>query len=65
MEQCHFCNNMFGDTKMLRQHQKKTKYCLRIQEIKKKEQEVALAKLTEEAKIKEIEALQLKKRKED
>jgi hypothetical protein len=55
---------MFGDTKMLRQHQKKTKYCLRIQEIKKKEQEVALAKLTEEAKIKEIEALQLKKRKE-
>jgi hypothetical protein len=55
---------MFGDTKMLRQHQKKTKYCLRIQEIKKKEQEVALPKLTEEAKIKEIEALQLKKRKE-
>lgn len=32
MEQCQFCNNMFGDTKMLKQHQKKTKYCLKIQE---------------------------------
>ena len=64
MEQCHFCNNMFGNTKMLKQHQKKTKYCLRIQEIKKKEEEVALAKLTEESKFKEIEELQLKKRKE-
>jgi len=31
MEQCQFCNNMFGDTKMLKQHQKKTKYCLKIQ----------------------------------
>ena len=64
MEQCHFCNNMFGDTKMLRQHQKKTKYCLKIQEIKKKEQEVALAKEDAEAKAKEIEELELKKRKE-
>ena len=26
MEQCQFCNNMFGNTQMLRQHQKKTKY---------------------------------------
>jgi hypothetical protein len=32
MEQCIFCSNMFGNTKMLRQHQKKTKYCLKIQE---------------------------------
>ncbi len=32
MAQCQFCNNMFGDTKMLKQHQKKTKYCLKIQE---------------------------------
>jgi hypothetical protein len=23
MEQCQFCNNMFGNTKMLKQHQKK------------------------------------------
>ena len=39
MEQCQFCNNMFGDTKMLKQHQKKTKYCLKIQETKAKEVE--------------------------
>jgi hypothetical protein len=32
MEKCHFCNNMFGNTQMLKQHQKKTKYCLKIQE---------------------------------
>jgi hypothetical protein len=32
MEKCQFCNNMFGNTQMLRQHQKKTKYCLKIQE---------------------------------
>ena len=38
MEQCQFCNNMFGDTKMLKQHQKKTKYCLKIQESKAKEE---------------------------
>jgi hypothetical protein len=31
MEQCQFCHNMFGDKKMLRQHQKKTKYCIKIQ----------------------------------
>ena len=36
MIQCQFCSNMFGDTKMLRQHQKKTKYCLKIQEDKDK-----------------------------
>ena len=34
MEQCQFCNNMFGNTQMLKQHQKKTKYCLKIQETK-------------------------------
>ena len=34
MEQCQFCNNMFGDIKMLKQHQKKTKYCIKIQEAK-------------------------------
>ena len=31
MERCNFCNNMFGNTQMLKQHQKKTKYCLKIQ----------------------------------
>ena len=36
--ECHFCNNMFGNTQMLRQHQKKTKYCLKIQETKAKEE---------------------------
>jgi hypothetical protein len=39
MEQCQFCNNMFGDTKMLKQHQKKTKYCLKIQEAQAKKVE--------------------------
>ena len=38
MEKCQFCNNMFGNTQMLRQHQKKTKYCLKIQEAKSKEE---------------------------
>jgi len=37
MEKCQFCNNMFGNTQMLKQHQKKTKYCLKIQEMKAKE----------------------------
>jgi hypothetical protein len=46
--ECKFCNNIFGDTKMLRQHQKKTKYCLKIQE----ERQQALAKELEEAKEK-------------
>ena len=40
MEQCQFCNNMFGDTKMLKQHQKKTKYCLKIQEAQAKKVEI-------------------------
>jgi hypothetical protein len=44
MEQCQFCHNMFGDKKMLRQHQKKTKYCLKIQEKLTKEREEALVK---------------------
>jgi hypothetical protein len=30
---------MFGDTKMLRRHQKNTQYCLKIQETKKKEED--------------------------
>jgi hypothetical protein len=60
MEQCEFCNNMFGNTKMLKQHQKKTKYCLKIQELKANEQNVALAKLIEEAKVKEIEEAKIK-----
>ena len=38
MEKCQFCNNMFGNTQMLRQHQKKTKYCLKIQAAKSKEE---------------------------
>ena len=37
--ECQFCNNIFGNTQMLRQHQKKTKYCLKIQETKAKEKE--------------------------
>jgi len=37
MEKCQFCNNMFGNTQMLKQHQKKTKYCLKIQEELEKE----------------------------
>jgi hypothetical protein len=64
MIECQFCNNIFGDTKMLRQHQKKTKYCLKIQEIKAKEQDVVLAKSLEEAKVKEIEENKAKERKE-
>ena len=38
MEKCQFCNNMFGNTQMLKQHQKKTKYCIKIQETKAKEE---------------------------
>ena len=34
MQQCQFCNNIFGNTQMLKQHQKKTKFCLKIQEAK-------------------------------
>jgi hypothetical protein len=44
MEQCHFCKNMFGNTQMLRQHQKKTKYCLKIQETTAKENEDLILK---------------------
>ena len=51
MAECQFCNNIFGDTKMLRQHQKKTKYCLKIQEIKGKEE--ANAKEKEQLSLKE------------
>ena len=45
MEQCQFCNNMFGDTKMLKQHQKKTKYCLKIQEAQAEAKKVETTKL--------------------
>jgi hypothetical protein len=41
MEKCQFCNNMFGNTQMLKQHQKKTKYCLKIQEDQAKKVETA------------------------
>ena len=47
--ECKFCNNMFGNTQMLRQHQKNTKYCLKIQE----EIQKALDKTLDEAKKKE------------
>jgi hypothetical protein len=50
MEQCEFCSNMFGDKKMLRRHQKNTQYCLKIQEIKAKEEEESEAKAKEKAK---------------
>ena len=54
MEQCQFCNNMFGNTQMLRQHQKKTKYCLKIQENKAKEEvEAKEKKDAEELALKE------------
>ena len=53
--ECQFCNNMFGNTQMLRQHQKKTKYCLKIQEEKAKQdleakeaEELALKEKTKE-----------------
>ena len=47
MEQCEFCSNMFGDKKMLRRHQKNTQYCLKIQEIKAKEELVLKEKAKE------------------
>ena len=47
MEQCEFCSNMFGDKKMLRRHQKNTQYCLKIQEIKAKE-ELVLKEIAKE-----------------
>ena len=59
MERCQFCNNMFGDTKMLKQHQKKTKYCLKIQQAKAKENE---RKELEAKKKKETEELTLKEK---
>jgi len=48
--ECNFCNNIFGNTQMLRQHQKKTKYCLKIQEAKAKEEFEAKEKAEEKAK---------------
>ena len=52
MKQCQFCNNIFGDTKMLKQHQKKTKYCLKIQE-EKQQAEAKEKKEAEELILKE------------
>ena len=46
MEKCQFCNNMFGNKQMLRQHQTKTKYCLKIQETQYKEEAESLKELT-------------------
>ena len=54
MEQCQFCNNMFGNTQMLKQHQKKTKYCLKIQEAHAKEE----AEAKEKEKIKKTKLQQ-------
>ncbi len=49
MEQCQFCHNMFGDKKMLRQHQKKTKYCLKIQvEAKEKDEIITVQETNKE-----------------
>ena len=62
MQQCQFCNNTFGDTKMLKQHQKKTKYCLKIQEIKSKEQEIENSKAKAR---KDSEELALKEKSEE
>ena len=54
MEQCKYCSNMFGDKKMLRRHQKNTQYCLKIQEIKAKEEiEAKERKEAEELALKE------------
>jgi hypothetical protein len=52
---CDFCSNMFGDAKMLRQHQTKTQYCLKIQaKIIVREKE---AEAIEKAKL-EVEAIE-------
>ena len=50
-QQCKFCSNMFGDAQMLRQHQTKTKYCLKIQQsiVKKEAEAIEKAKLEDEA----------------
>ena len=49
MEKCPFCNNMFGNTQMLKQHQKKTKYCLKIQEAVEEKEKNETIKLQEKA----------------
>ena len=48
MEHCIFCNNMFGNSQMLKQHQKKTKYCLKIQESQAKSKEESEVKKKQE-----------------
>ncbi len=65
--ECHFCNNIFANTQMLRQHQKKTKYCLKIQQnsiesvfgntnIDETKNQYLIKRLAQaEAKVKEIE----------
>ena len=66
--ECRFCNNIFGNTQMLRQHQKKTKYCLKIQQTKAKEDADAKAKVLfealVEAKENERKKLEAKEKKE-
>ena len=57
--ECHFCNNMFGNTQMLRQHQKKTKYCLKIQDAKSKEEVEAKKKVAAEELILKEKAKEL------
>ena len=34
MQQCQFCNNIFGNTQMLKQHQKKTSIVLKYKKLK-------------------------------
>ena len=52
-QQCKFCCNMFGNAQMLRQHQTKTKYCLKIQQ----QQSKIEAEAIEKTKI-EVEAIE-------
>jgi len=56
---CEFCNSMFGSIKTLDQHQKRTKYCLKIQEAQAKEEAKEKAEAKER---KEAEELILKEK---
>ena len=50
--QCKFCSNIFGDVKILRQHQTRAQYCLKIQAViiaKEKVEAIEQAKLEAEA----------------
>jgi hypothetical protein len=61
---CQFCNSIFASIILLDQHQKRAKHCLKIQEIKAKEEAESDAKFLEESKVKEIEATQKKEAEE-